>query len=215
MYLFDDEFFKKEYNSYYDLREKGLKKEANEKLEELMEYFDSLDDDMKRSICYKMCRLYLDTKEISELQFPFSHRIIAILAMDCEENKMPQMRWYYQLTGDKKMLKKAFEQKKDDEKTIHLMVESFLYELWNGAHHMPYCCLIEKDKSDELLDNLRTILESCELPDDIKKEYEYYFNLYSDWWRFDKDLSTKGFLEWCVKNKRDYDWVKEYCFDKD
>lgn len=215
MYSFDDDFFKTEYNNYYDLREKGLKKEANKKLEELMEYFDSLDDKAKRSICYELCRLYLETKEISELQFPLLHRIIAILAMDCEENKMPQMRWYYQLTGDKKMLKRAFEQKKDDEITIHLMVESLLYELWNGALHMPYCCLLEKEKSDTLLNKLREILDSNDLSDEVIEEFEYYSNLYSDWWKFDKDLSAKGFLEWCVKNKRDYKWVKEYCFDKD
>ena len=158
-----------------------------------MEYFDALDDEVKRNICYELCRLYLETKEIFELQFPLSHRIIAILAMDCEQNKMPQMRWYYQLTGDKKMLKRAFELKKDDEKTIYLMVESLLYELWNGAHHMPYCCLIEKDRSDELLSNLKGILDAYGVPNDVNEEYEYYLNLYSDWWRFDKDLSAKGF----------------------
>lgn len=77
-----------------------------------MEYFDSLDDKAKRSICYELCRLYLETKEISELQFPLLHRIIAILAMDCEENKMPQMRWYYQLTGDKKCSKGLLSRKR-------------------------------------------------------------------------------------------------------
>lgn len=214
MYTFIDNYFQSEYNRYYDLKEQGMKKDANITLENLMDYFDNLESSVQKGICYELCMLYLDEKKISELQFPLSHRITKIIEADCADNKMPQLRWYYQLTGDKSALEKAYKCEPEDINTIKLRLDSFLYELWYGSHHMPYCCLIDKDKSEILLRNVKEMLEKYE-DYDYREEYEHYQQLYSDWWKFEKEQSAKGFLEWCVKNKRNYDWVQEYNFGKE
>lgn len=214
MYLFHDRLFEEGYNKYYEMRSSGLKKQANEELERLMNYFDSLSHKTKSEICYELCTLYLDEKAILEIQFPLSHRITEILAEDCHENKIPQLRWYYQLTGDKTMLIKAMEQNNRDERTVNLMVDAILYDLWFGSHHMPYCCLLDHEKSDRLLKMVEEISGYMKLSDEVMEEYNYYLNLYNDWWTFEKEQSSKGFLDWCVKHKRKYDWVLQYCYNK-
>jgi hypothetical protein len=144
VHAFKDDHFSAEYNNYVQVREQGLKKQGNQMLAKLMDYFDTLDKATQREICYKFCCLMDDEKVAPN--FFVTQRLISILKEDYEQNKMPQMRWYYVLTMDTDnsfILEKAYAHPECDMATAELMVNWLDYRLHHGIHHLPDYILLQ------------------------------------------------------------------------
>lgn len=86
---------------------KGLKKQANKLL---FEFADNFKKNVPQSdgdeILYRFCREILEEGKFPEfrgyglrLPFQLSGLVFDYLMRECEKNKMPQMRWEYQLFG--------------------------------------------------------------------------------------------------------------------
>ena len=216
MLRFNDEFFTSEFDRYLEVREAGLKKEGNKILEKLMLYFDELDEDIKTEICEEFCILCFEKSKMKEreIQFFLSQRIIKILEKACDENKMPHLRWYYQMTRNGDALERAYKHELCDEKTAGLLVGEYLGVLWHGCHHFPDYCLISREYCDYLLDKISEIIQKHGLGDVVEKEYLYYKELFSEWWTWEAEDAEEGFGEWCVSKGKRYKWVQAFYFSK-
>ncbi|GMQ64690.1 hypothetical protein [Vallitalea maricola] len=65
-----------------------------------------------------------------------------------------------------------------------------------------------------LLSDFKDFLERIpiELKQKYSSEYQYYYNLYTDWYTF-KDLNIDiSFVDWCSQSNKTYDFVKSYYY---
>ena len=207
MYNFKDNYFSNEYNRYCELRNKGLKKQSNKVLEELMLYFDGLNEDTKKEICTEFCVLRFEKNKIEDFNFFLSKRILEFLEHACIQNQMPHLRWYYQLTNDRERLKKAYQHIECDEKTVYFTFDCLMSDLYWGAHHFPKCCLFEETVIHRLLVESQNFIEKHTVSKEQKEEYLYYKALYNDWWTYQSGNFDCSFDEWCINQNRDYKWL--------
>lgn len=129
------EKFITELQKYWDLRSKGLKKQANTFL------------------------LKFPGKNLPRRHLPYqvTDLLNSYLIRKCERNKMPQLRWAFQLFGtyynphdpacehnQYHNLERAYAHEQCDQQTISLYFEAQVNHLWWGQHHFPEGCIITK-----------------------------------------------------------------------
>ena len=208
MYNYKDSYYSNEYERYDKARVKGVKKQANKILENLMLYFDGLDADSKKAICHEFCILRFEKGQIDGFQFFLSTRIIKYLEDSCLQNQMPHLRWYYQMTGESEYIMKAYNHPECDERTIKYLCECYFDPLWHGSHHFPDHCLIEKEESRALLNRVQSFIQKhASVLNKEAEEYYHYEQLYSDWWTYESENTKCSFEEWCKKHNREYEWL--------
>lgn len=104
----DYEQFITEIQKYWDLRKKGLKKQANSFLFSFTKSFkENVPDADADAVLFQFCREYLDEMKFPgdalprrHLPFQLTKLLDDYLSRECEKNQMPQMRWAYQIFGN-------------------------------------------------------------------------------------------------------------------
>lgn len=104
----DYEQFITEIQKYWDLRKKGLKKQANSFLFSFTKSFkENVPDADADAVLFRFCREYLDEMKFPgdalprrHLPFQLTKLLDDYLSRECEKNQMPQMRWAYQIFGN-------------------------------------------------------------------------------------------------------------------
>ena len=102
------EQFITEIQKYWDLRKKGLKKQANSFLFSFTKSFkENVPDADADAVLFRFCREYLDEMKFPgdalprrHLPFQLTKLLDDYLSRECEKNQMPQMRWAYQIFGN-------------------------------------------------------------------------------------------------------------------
>ncbi len=198
---------------YSALFGKGLKKQANKVLFGFADEFKrNVPQEQADGILFRFCREFYDGDGFPELKehggmslpFQLSGLLNEYLRMECAAEKMPQMRWAYQLFGryynphDPKMeqdpydiLARAYSHPECDQKTVELYLESQLEELGFGAHHFPEGCCITREVYEEDVRIAERIISEHEVPRTLAGELEYYktlYRVYFDW----SDSGRKG-----------------------
>jgi hypothetical protein len=220
IYTFSDDFFTEEFNNYIAVRAKGLKKQSNKMLENLMKHFDKTERSVKIKITEEFCLLRELCDELCEddvirnPQYFLAKRLIDVLDELCKENSMPHLRWCYELTSDVNLLEKAYTHTDCDEKTVLHMANHYIDVLWYGSHHFSEdVCLLDKIHVDEILYKMKQLIEKYNIKND---EYLYYVNLYSDWWLWSEKVQNnekhETFYEWCGANNREYEGIAAYYY---
>lgn len=212
MHDFGDEFFSHEYERYAQARDKGLRKQANAMLEKLMLYFDGLDESARETICGEFCALRFEEGKMRDFQFFLSQRIEKFLEGACAKNRMPHLRWYYQLARDYAMLEKAYAHAQRDEKTVELMLGACFSDLWYGAHHFSEYCLFDKETCERSLEETGRLVREHNPGEKLQESYLRYKAMYSDWWAYKAENPDYDFREWCARQGRKYKWVAAYYY---
>ena len=175
----DYEQFITEIKKYWDLRKKGLKKQANSFLFTFTKSFkENVPDADTDAILFQFCREYLDEMKFPgdslprrHLPFQLTKLLDNYLCRECEKDQMPQMRWAYQIFGNSynphdpmlehdfySILKRAYMHEKCDLQTVQLYFREQLDSLWWGQHHFPESCGITEEefetKKQEILKKL-------------------------------------------------------------
>ena len=104
----DYEQFITEIKKYWDLRKKGLKKQANSFLFTFTKSFkENVPDADADAILFRFCRESLDEMKFPgdalprrHLPFQLTKLLDNYLCRECEKDQMPQMRWAYQIFGN-------------------------------------------------------------------------------------------------------------------
>ncbi len=185
---------------YRELFDKGLKKQANKYLFAFAEDFNNnVPLSEADEILFRFCRELFDEGKFPEfriydsLRVPFqlSSLLHEYLKRECAADKMPQLRWAYQLFGryfnphdpnlendPYDVLERAYSHPDCDPKTVELYFNCQIYNLEFGAHHFPEGCCIAREAYEENVKTAERILSEHELPLEFAEELEYYKTLY-------------------------------------
>lgn len=204
---------------YSALFEKGLKKQANRALFAFAEEFKrNVPQDNADELLFRFCREFYDEGVFPELRehgcIRLPYQLMGLLHeylnRECAADKMPQLRWAYQLGGryynpfdpnlendPYDILEKAYSHPECDQKTVELYFECQIYELDFGAHHFPDGCCIKREVYEEDVRTAERILAEHTLPPEFAEELEYYKTLYRIYFEW-SDGGRKGdFDELC------------------
>lgn len=99
------EQFITEIQKYWDLRKKGLKKQANSFLSAFTKYFkENVSERDADAVLFQFCKEYIDEMKFPgdhlprrHLPFQITELLDSYLSRECERDQMPQMRWAYQI----------------------------------------------------------------------------------------------------------------------
>lgn len=185
---------------YSALFEKGLKKQANKFLFAFVEDFSkNVPQSEADELLFRFCREFYDEGKFTEfriydsprLPFQLTGLMHEYLKRECLAEKMPQLRWAYQLGGryynphdpnleqdPYDILERAYSHPDCDRKTVELYFECQIDELGFGAHHFPEGCCIAREAYEEDVKIAEMILSEQELPPEYAEELEFYKTLY-------------------------------------
>lgn len=205
---------------YSALWNKGLKKQANKALAAFVEDFQkTVPQDNADEILYRFCREYFDESKLPELKqlgcsrLPYSLMglVHEYLKRECLADKMPQLRWAYQLGGryfnpfdpnseqdTYDIMKRAYEHPDCDRRTI---LDYFCTQIENldfGAHHFPEGCCIAREAYEENVKTAERILSEHALPPECSESLEYYKTLYRVYFEW-VDGGRKGDFDELIK----------------
>jgi hypothetical protein len=232
---YSDEEITKLWNDYADNRNQGLKKIANKKLRDMINFISLKNKDEIKQFVDFICIERFEKESIKDFQQPLiEDLILPILIEGVEAEIMPYLRWIYQLKlysnsnykkidnieyyNSEKILVKANLVDPNDISTVILLMTLYIDNLWFGSHHFPEYILFEKEYVDELLNKSSKIIETYKEKSPklsgMIKDIQYYKDLYESWFKYKNECLNISFTEWCVLNNKNYSWVKTFYYDE-
>ena len=223
------------WNDYADTRNKGLKKIANNKLKKLIEFVNFKDDHEKKEFVDYLCNERIENENIEDFQQPLIvDLILPVIIPMVNMEKMPYLRWLYQLNiynsliykkydnllqyyNSEEILIKANKIDCSDIKTVTLLIDMYMHDLWYGSHHLPDFILIDEKDVNNLLSKVSEIVKKYEshinCANSIYEDIKYYRDLYESWFTYKCENLDLTFDEWCKRNNKDFSWVSAYYYD--
>lgn len=219
------ETFIQEICKYWDLRKRGLKKQANRFLFEFTKYFkENVSDAEADIILFQFCREYVDERKFTgdkasrhHLPFQLTELLNNYLNRACDRNQMPQMRWTYQIFGKSynphdpnlehnpyHILERAYLHKECDQQTVDLYFAEQVELLWWGQHHFPEGCIITKETFEDTVHTANQILSEKSVDQQLVKAFVYYTKLYSIYFEWQENGKNGDFYELCKSNGLEY-----------
>ena len=190
----------KKYLARYDtLYSQGMKKDANRELQELCLWIDSLSSDdidvllkkLVTDICETDIFAFLFRRGNGQLPFQLRQIIRNWLLPRCQQGKMPELRWFYQIYKNDpdnaeyaySCLDAAYAHAADDPKTQKLLFERNVEALEFGLHELPIGLLISDEEAQLIFRQCGAIIQCGYAPMDLierysasKQEYDAYIN---------------------------------------
>ncbi|MDE7242802.1 MAG: hypothetical protein K2O18_02330 [Oscillospiraceae bacterium] len=190
--------------NYCGLYARGLKKQANQFLERFLRDFEeSGEEAVQEEIIYRFCRELCDENKYPQLRqrgngslpFALSRIVWQYLKKQCELDRMPQLRWTYQVYGyafnpfDPKcevnpyqLLERAYQHRDCDAKTVELFFRAQIDWLDWGSHHFPDACIITRSAYEETVRTAESILLEKSVDEKLIKIFRYYCMLYQGYY---------------------------------
>ena len=215
---------------YYLLYDKGLKKQANKYIEDYVQTISAWDRHKLNDVLFQFARELCDMKNSDfvklvrrgngRLPYAFDILLRDYLYSECLENKMPQLRWFYELYQNdkvgviyaKEMLQRAYLSEDCDQKTVDLLFDFWLGVLAWGAHHFPEGCIITKEEMGNAVEQCKKIISEKEVDEKWKAELHYFEILYQCYYKYKNDGRSKSFEEYCNEANIDFQPVKAFYY---
>lgn len=221
-----------EIQKYCDLRDKGLNKQANRFLFEFTNRFkENISEKEADDILFQFCKEYVDEKKFADtdmpdgLPFQITELLNTYLIRECGKNKMPQMRWAFQIFGaynphDPKrehnayhILEKAYAHTQCDQQTVDLYFGEQVEYLWWGQHHFPEGCIITKDDFEDAVRTAHKILSEKSVNPSLVADFEYYVKLYQIYFAWSENGRDGDFYELCRNEGIEYKGTAAFYYD--
>lgn len=217
-------------NCYLEIYKKGLKKQANAKMKEVVCNLHNTSNGDLDYIMHRFLSEYCDTgiwnnlKERGNGDIPFALKefIRIWLTPRCEEKKMPELRWYYELyCNDRigyefatKYLEYAYLSNECDQKTVDMLFDSYLDTLGWGAHHFPEACIIQNNVREESIKNCEKIMQEKYVNEYLQHRFQYYKILYNCYDKYKEEGQKKDFDEYLKEANIDFHYSKSFYYEK-
>lgn len=229
-----DEFIT-EIQKYWDLRSKGLKKQANSFLFDFTKRFkNDVSESDADKILFQFCHEYIDELKFPgdnlprrHIPFQITELLNSYLYRECKKNKMPQMRWAFQIFGkyynphDPKrennpyhILECAYMHEQCDQKTVDLYFNEQVDFLWFGQHHFPEGCIITHEAFENTVQTAKKILSEKSVNPSLVEEFEYYVKLYQIYFDWQNNGRNGDFYELCKSEGLEYEPVSTFYYKK-
>ncbi|GMQ57235.1 hypothetical protein AN1V17_16300 [Vallitalea sediminicola] len=215
--------YAKAYNS-------GLKKRSKKLMDDVIVYLKSADKNLLELFADYCSEAKYDKNPDLIIQYPLVKEVILPYLIEKSQQKSPiHMRWLYMFMRTDKvfyklvvnefgnpfqLLLESYDLNPHDRITIDTIMKGYINDLWYGSHHIPEGVIYEKDYCITLLSDFKDFLERLpiKLKEKYSSEYQYYYNLYTDWYTF-KDLNIHmNFVDWCCQHNKKSDFVKSYYY---
>lgn len=231
----DYEQFITEIQKYWDLREKGLKKQANKFLFAFTKHFkEHVSNSEADTILFQFCREYIDEMKFRgdhlsrrHLPFQMTELLNDYLNRECEKDKMPQMRWAFQIFGNSynphdpkcehnpyHILERAYAHEECDQLTVDLYFGQQVDYLWWGQHHFPEGCIITQEEFDYTVCTAERILVEKKVAPQLVAEFEYYVKLYHIYFDWQANGRNGSFYEHCKEEGIEYKGIPVFYYKK-
>lgn len=219
------EQFITEIQKYWDLRSRGLKKQANTFLFIFAGNFKTeVPENKAEDILFRFCREYIDEMRFPGENLPRRHLpyqvtelLNSYLIRACEKNKMPQMRWAFQLFGkyynphdpecrqnQYHYLERAYAHEQCDQQTVDLYFGEQVNHLRWGQHHFPEGCIITKEDFESTVRTANKILLEKPVNPSLAAEFKYCVKLYHIYFRWVENGRDGDFYELCNNEGIEY-----------
>lgn len=207
--------------TYADLYQKGLKKKANQFLQNfLLDFEKETPLEEREKVYFALCQGILESDALAWLckrgnrQVPYwlNIRLRDYLYDACEQNKMPQLRWFYQLYSRYRIdadvsafydaypiLVQAYHHHECDQQTVDLIFDAHLENLYWGAHHLPDGLIISADSVRESFCCLEKILAQKSPNSRLLSDYNYLQSLYRAYRQYLAAKKAQPFNWYCQK----------------
>ncbi|MGO0901836.1 hypothetical protein ACYZFO_11165 [Clostridioides difficile] len=221
------------WNEYANTRNSGLKKLANKKLDLMIEYILTLPEIKQKHFITYICKERFDKNNIKTFQQPLVVKLIFPIVKEAILNEeMPFLRWGYQLDipislnseeyiyySSENMLKDALKLDSKDIKSVELLLNKYIDELWFSSHHIQESVILstkanikyDLDEMDKLLTKYEENLDSYS---EYLKEKTYYQELYNLWFQYDETNKNISFPEWLEIRGYNYSWCNVFYYKK-
>lgn len=230
----DYEAFIAEVKKYWDLRSKGLKKQGNRFLFQFTEKFKrEVPEGEADEILFQFCREYIDEQKFPgdhlprrHLPFQLTELLNSYFNRECAKNKMPQMRWAFQIFGeyynphetgeeDKPyhILERAYAHEKCDQQTVDLFFNAQVGTLWWGQHHFPEGCLITREEFESTQKTADRILLEKPVDVGLVEEYQYYVKLYQSYFEWEETGRTGDFCQLCRERGMEFEALPAFYYN--
>lgn len=224
----DYEQFISEIQKYWELWDRGLKKQANRFLFAFTGRFKvEVSGSEWDNILFRFCRDYIDEGKFPDRNLPFqiTELLNRYLIQECEKNKMPQMRWAFQIFGKHwnphdpdgrlnpyNILERAYAHEQCDQQTVDLYFGEQVDCLWWGQHHFPEGCLIEQSEFEETVQTAKKILAEHDVEPSLVAEFDEYVKLYGIYFEWKENGRNGDFYELCRNAGLEYRGLPAYYF---
>lgn len=201
-------------NGYYERYGAGLKKQANAHMKAWMSDLRSNTSAREQEeILVKFCTGLCDTGDLhwmrergnGQLPYELHNWLRDTLYPYCVQNRMPYLRWYYELYRNDKigheiaaeLLLRAYHHEECDGRTVELVMKYWLNMLGFGAHHFPTVCCIQEEDYQQAMEHCLEILENHDVAPVLRSTVAYYRKLYGAWERYERSDREVDFLVCC------------------
>ncbi len=221
-------------SKYWEMFETGLKKQANKFLLGFTEEFkQNVPQDEADTLLYEFCCDYIDGDRFDEhkrfglsLPFQLTGLLNDYFTRECRAEKMPQMRWAFQIFGNYynphdpnqtnldpyNILERAYRHPDCDQKTVHLYLKQQLDWLVFGAHHFPEGCCIAREEYDDTIRTAERIIAENDVPTNLAEETRYYKALYELYYKWSDGGRVGDFEELCASERLEFHEVKAFYY---
>ncbi|KPI53258.1 hypothetical protein KW95_03580 [Clostridioides difficile] len=221
------------WNEYANTRNSGLKKLANKKLDLMIEYILTLPEIKQKHFITYICKERFDKNNIKTFQQPLVVKLIFPIVKEAILNEeMPFLRCGYQLDipislnsdeytyySSENMLKDALKLDSKDIKSVELLLNKYIDELWFASHHIQESVILstkanikyDLDEMDKLLTKYEENLDSYS---EYLNEKTYYQELYNLWFQYDETNKDISFPEWLEVRGYNYSWCNVFYYKK-
>lgn len=173
-----------QYNIYYS---DGMKDKANSLLQDLYHAIEMLPQDEYDSILERLVYDICETERFSFLfkrgngQIPYMLKKVlrSWLFPRCQQNKMPELRWFYQIFRHDPdnaetaytFLNDAYVQDADNCRTQELVFERNVISLEFGLHELPAGLLISDEEAQIIMQQCDAIIKLGNAPQNLIDKY--------------------------------------------
>ncbi|HQU83430.1 MAG TPA: hypothetical protein PKY59_09910 [Pyrinomonadaceae bacterium] len=212
------------FSEYCRLKEKGLRKQAFEKLSDFLIEFQKFSFDQKKEFTIFIFELIeneesFDNKYISH---PLSEELKKVLVqwMELEGKNSNPFRWFgikFQC-WDVEYFNRALEINPADEKARIYIINIYINRIWNATHHLPDYFIGNSEDSSRAAEIVKSHI--AKLSDTSKQEY--FLNrlnqemiLVENYRNWETEKTDLDFKAWYKLNNRKFDsGVIAYYYDK-
>jgi len=221
-----------EWFKYIQLRDSGLKKQANKALLTVISAIHNSDQEKMKEFLLSLCDECLVSFSEQRIQQPLYVKcILPILVEGLKNGSVPEITYLvrsnacgfsnevFKEIGDiteEDLLKKALEIDPSNIEAINLLANDYVQALDFGAHHLPESLIVELSYAKRVLsESAEFILRNRDcINESILQGHKYYSFLYSDYETWESEKKEITFSEWCSLNKREYSWVTTVNYEK-
>jgi hypothetical protein len=211
------------FKDYCVYKGKGLRKKAMHSINLFIKEFENWEPEKQKEFVNWIFPLFERSEDInSVLIHPIEENLLkpVLKRLIDEEPENPQpFKWYglyLNTENHMELLKRALELGgKKEQAVLQAIIDSYIYSLWYSFHHISedlYLGDVMEDKITlQTLEMLCLDVRDSETKKNISTTINYYNNLLNDW-IFSKDESKKGFVKWCAKHGKEYEWTNTYYY---